>query len=134
MRHGIVACALLLLLTTSAWARSGLSGYPSPLVAKAHQLERACGSRIISAFRPHARIAGSGHVSNHALKKAVDMAGNPRCIYAHLKGWPGGYSIDYGRVRHVHISYNKNKEWGVRFAHYSNRRYARFYRHHRYGG
>lgn len=115
--------------------RQSLAGFPSPLVAKAHELERSCGSHIISAFRPHARIAGSGRVSNHALRKAIDMAGNPGCMYAHMKGWPGGYSVDYGRVRHIHISYNRQREWGLKFAHYvGSRRLARMYRHHRYGG
>lgn len=109
---------------------TSLAGFPAPLVSKVHELQSSCGSRVISAFRPGARVAGSGHISNHALKKAVDMAGNPKCIYAHLKGWPGGYSIDYGSVNHVHISYNPRMEWGVRFAHYghSARRYA--HRHH----
>jgi hypothetical protein len=61
----------------------------------------------------------------------VDVRGNPRCIYAHLKRWPGGYSTDYAVVDHVHISYNPGgQEWGLRFAHnggghsYSHRRYA----------
>lgn len=113
-----------------------LAGFPAPLVAKVREIERSCGSAIISAYRPGARIAGSGRQSNHAIRKAVDMAGNPRCIYAHLKHWPGGYSTDYGRVRHVHISYNRNKEWGVRFAHYGgHHRYARLHRRtYGYGG
>ena len=33
-----------------------------------------------------------------------------------LRGWPGGYSTDYGRVRHVHISLG-GREDGIRFAH-----------------
>jgi hypothetical protein len=47
------------------------------------------------------------------------MRGNPGCQYAHLAGWPGGYSVDYGRVRHVHISLDQDggKEWGVHFRH-----------------
>lgn len=99
--------------------RSGqsLAGFPAPLVAKANEIEHACGSRIISAFRPGARVAGTNRQSNHAIKKAIDMAGAPGCIYAHLHGWPGGYSTDYSAVRHVHISYNRAKEWHARFVH-----------------
>ena len=57
------------------------------------------------------------------------MRGNPSCIYAHLKGWPGGYSTDYAAVQHVHISYNPGgQEWGLHFAHggghYRSTRYA----------
>ncbi len=33
------------------------------------------------------------------------MKGNPNCIYSMLHGWPGGYSVDYASVKHVHISY-----------------------------
>lgn len=110
--------------------RLSLAGFPEPLVEKVHEITGACGSRIVSAFRPGARVAGTGHISNHALRKAVDIAGNPKCIYAHLQGWPGGYSIDYGRVQHVHISYNRGMEWGVRFAHGGGGHYARRYAHH----
>src|SRR5207253_1691857 len=61
---------------------------------------------------------GRGIRSNHPIGRAVDMRGNPGCIYAHLKGWPGGYSTDYAAVAHVHISYNPGgQEWGLHFAH-----------------
>lgn len=60
-------------------------------------------------------------MSLHAAGKAVDMTGNSSCIYSKLRGWPGGYSIDYGRVRHVHISLG-GREDGIRFAHHHARR------------
>lgn len=107
-----------------------LAGQPAPLVAKIHEIESACGSRVISGFRRGARVAGSGRISNHARNHADDIAGNPSCIYAHLRGWPGGYSTDYSHVRHVHISYDRNHEWGVRFVHYSTHRYAMRHHHH----
>lgn len=109
----------------------------APLAEKARAIIADCGSRVISAHRPGARVRGSGRPSLHAAypARAVDLAGNPACIYRHLKqGWAGGYSTDYGRVAHVHISYEPNgREWGSRFAHYSGhkrRHYAR--RHYRY--
>ena len=37
-------------------------------------------------------------MSLHATGEAVDMRGNPSCVYAQLRDWPGGYSTDYGRV------------------------------------
>lgn len=106
-----------------------LAGFPGPLIDKAHEIIEACASRIISAFRPGAVVAGTHRLSNHALKKAVDIAGDPKCIYAHLHGWPGGYSTDYGSVHHVHISYNHDKEWGCRFAHNGGGHHARQYAH-----
>jgi len=109
-----------------------LAGFPSPLVAKVEEICKDCGSRIASAFRPGAVIAGTNHPSLHASKRAVDVSGNPSCIYHHLAGWPGGYTTDYGRMGHVHISYAPGgPEWGARFAHGgSGHRYA--WRHHRH--
>jgi hypothetical protein len=96
-------------------ARSGsvsLAGVTPVLAAKAREIASACGSSIISA------VSRRGNRSNHPIGRAVDMRGNPSCIYAHLKGWPGGYSTDYRAAGHVHISYNPGgQEWGLRFAH-----------------
>lgn len=98
----------------------GLAGLPGPLVAKVREIQAACGSRVVSAYRRGARIP-TGAVSNHALHRAVDVRGHPACIYARLRGWPGGYSLDYARAPggpHVHISYNPGgMEWGARFVH-----------------
>ena len=96
-------------------SESRLAGVYAPLAAKAREIEEACGSRVISGVR-HTRIAGSRRWSLHASGRAVDMQGNPGCIYARLRGWSGGYSTDYGRVRHVHISLG-GREDGIRFAH-----------------
>jgi hypothetical protein len=99
-----------------------MAGYPSELIQLVKELEQFCGSRLISAHRPGARVRGSGHPSLHAVKRAVDMAGNPSCMYARLKGWPGGVSTDYARVQHIHISYAPSgMEWGSRFAHWQPR-------------
>lgn len=96
-----------------------LDGLPAPLVAKVRQLERECGSRVISTFRPGARVRGSGRISLHALRKAADLAGNPGCMRSKLAGWPGGKSVDYGAVGHFHISYDPGgREWGRRFSHW----------------
>jgi len=96
-----------------ATARSlSLAGVTPVLAAKARQIVSACGSTIIST------VSGRGRRSNHPIGRAVDMRGNPSCIYVHLKGWPGGYSTDYRAVQHVHISYNPGgQEWGLHFAH-----------------
>lgn len=94
-----------------------LAGVVGPLAAKAREIQSACGARVISAMRK-TYIAGTRHISLHASGRAVDMAGNPSCIYRHLAAWPGGVSIDYARVRHVHISYAPNgREWSLRFRH-----------------
>ena len=102
-----------------------LASVSGTLAAKAREIVASCGSTVISSFRPGARIAGSGHASMHASGRAVDIRGNPSCIYGHLQGWPGGYSVDYASVQHVHISLGGHED-GQRFSHHS--------RHVRHGG
>lgn len=103
----------------NAGPSKSLAGVVAPLAAKARELQSVCGARIISAVR-HTYIAGTGgRLSLHASGRAVDIIGNPSCLYANLRGFPGGVSIDYGRVKHVHISWNPGgSEWGMRFNHY----------------
>ena len=97
------------------------------LVHKTKEIIADCGSKVVSARAPR------GNKSNHPIGRAVDLVGNPGCIYAHLKDWPGGYSIDYGRVHHVHISYNPGgQEWGLRFAHGGGHKHYAARRHTRY--
>ena len=93
-----------------------LSAVIPALAAKAAEITSACGSHVISGFRPHAVVAGTNRSSLHASGHAVDIAGNYSCVYAHLRGWPGGYSLDPGAVQHVHISLG-GREDGVRFYH-----------------
>lgn len=100
-----------------------LAGVSPALAAKTREIVGSCGSVVISGRR-HTRVAGSGHWSLHASGRAVDLRGNPACIYARLRGWPGGYSTDYARVRHVHVSIG-GREAGLRFAH-GGRRHHRF--------
>lgn len=103
-----------------------LAGYPAPLANKALEIVRDCGSRIVSTYRPGARVRGSGRPSLHASKRAVDVAGNPECIRRKLAGWRGGVSTDYGAVHHYHFSYAPGgREWGSRFKHWKPRRHAR---------
>jgi len=103
-----------------------VGGIVSPLAAKVREISSSCGSSIISGVR-HTRIANTRTTSLHASGQAVDMRGNPRCIYQHLAGWAGGYSTDYGRVQHVHISYSGGgREWGLRFAHGTHHHRARY--------
>ncbi len=115
--------------TVVSQARAYMAGIVAPLAAKVAEIQAACGSRPISGMR-HTYIAGTRRISLHASGKAVDMAGNPGCIYAHLSGWQGGYSTDYGRMRHVHISYDPDggREWGLHFRHGGGHRSAK--RHH----
>ena len=111
-------------------SRNSLSGVVPPLARKARQIVRTCGSRIISTVR-RTRVRGSGRWSLHRYGHAVDISGNPRCIYRMLRGWPGGVSVDYSRIRprHVHVSYSPNgREWGTRFTHYrGGRKRSRLY-------
>lgn len=96
-----------------------ISGIVAPLAAKVASIQSACpGTHVISGVR-HTRIKGSRKMSLHAEGKAVDVVGPYACIYAELRDWPGGYSTDAGRVRHVHISYDvqNGREMGIRFVH-----------------
>jgi hypothetical protein len=111
------------------WPSSGVSALVGPLASKVAEIEYACGSRLISAVR-HSLIAGTRLLSLHAFGRAADVAGNPACIYGTLAGWQGGYSVDYGSVGHVHISWDPGgREWGARFVH-GGRRHARRHRQH----
>lgn len=93
------------------------NGLVGPLEAKVEQIESSCGSRIISGVR-HTYVAGTHRISLHSYGEAADMQGNPRCMYLLLHDWPGGYSVDYNKVHHIHISYEPSgREWGARFVH-----------------
>ena len=101
-----------------------LAGFPVPLQKMVATLQSECGARITAAYRPGARVAGSGRPSLHASKKAVDLqARNPSCLYATLKRarYAGGWSTDYRAVNHLHMSWG-GREHGRRFAHYSGSR------------
>ncbi len=91
---------------------------PAELRAKVAEIIDACGTQVLRTFTPGALIAGTQHLSEHAFCRAADLAGNPACIYAHLRGFRGGVSTDYGRMRHVHVSWHPGGwEQGVRFVH-----------------
>ena len=106
---------------------------PPELTAKVQEIKAACGSKIVSTYRTRekSRVAGSRthRLSDHALHKAADLSGNPTCIKAHLKNWPGGQSTDYWSAPggpHIHISYNRRgPEWGKKFVHYHPRKKTR---------
>jgi len=104
----------------------------APLADKVREIVHVCHSQLISAFRPHAVVAGTHRASLHSLypARAADIHGNPTCIYTMLHGWPGGVSVDYSRVRHVHLSYDPNgREWHARFNHGGHHRYAHKHKH-----
>lgn len=106
-------------------------GLVPELAAKAEQIVGSCGAKIISAVR-HTLVAGTNKISLHSYGRAVDVSGNYSCIYSHLAGWPGGYSVDPGVVHHVHVSYEpRGREWGARFVHGGHsHRYAHNRHHH----
>lgn len=105
-----------------------LDGITAPLAAKAREIIASCGSKVVSAIRRGARVYG-GSRSNHASGRAVDLQGNPSCIYSHVRDWPGGVSTDYASAPggpHVHLSYFPGgMEWGLRFRHRHARRVLR---------
>lgn len=119
LRSLIVAAFLCAAASAPAFAFSQFS-VPGPLLAKVAELKAYCGAKVVSAHRRGARTP-SGHVSEHALGRAVDLQGNPGCMYPRLRSWPGGYSTDYWSAPggpHIHLSYGPGgREWGVRFAH-----------------
>jgi hypothetical protein len=99
------------------------------LAVKTQQIVSICGCRVISALRPGAVVAGTNHPSLHRDGRAVDLQGNPHCIYSMLQGFSGGYSIDYNVVHHVHVSLG-GREDGTRFVHGgSHHHHGHHYRH-----
>lgn len=114
----ILAATIALTLVLFGPARAGgvsLNGVVPQLAAKARQIVQACGSKVVSA-----RSRRSNR-SNHPIGRAVDLKGNPKCMYRLVKNWPGGVSTDYWSAPggpHLHLSYNPGgQEWGLRFAH-----------------
>ncbi|MDQ8730411.1 hypothetical protein [Bradyrhizobium sp. LHD-71] len=112
-------------------ANRSMAGIVPALAAKVAQIQSVCsGAHVISAVR-HTRIRGTGRMSLHATGEAVDMRGNPSCVYAQLRDWPGGYSTDYARAKHIHISLAANgREAGLRFTHGG----GKSHRHRRFAG
>jgi hypothetical protein len=116
--RAVISLSMIIALGAAAHAEQfSLNEFPALLVKKVTEIQKACGSQIVSAYRPGA-VTPYGNASEHAFKRAVDLSGNPRCIYEHLQGWEGGVSIDYAVVGHVHISWHPGgTEQGTRFAH-----------------
>jgi hypothetical protein len=119
--RSVVSFLILMGLAAGAEARNrgnekSFDGYSHVLISKAEEIVTSCGSHVISTYRSGAHIAGSSRMSLHASHKAFDIKGNAPCIYAHLQGWSGGYSVDYGQVQHVHVSLG-GREDGIRFVH-----------------
>jgi hypothetical protein len=52
------------------------SGLVPDLAAKVAEIVQACGSRVISGFRPGAVVAGTSRPSLHASGRAADLSGN----------------------------------------------------------
>jgi hypothetical protein len=120
--RGETATNNILVRYASRPGATSLDGVVAPLAAKVREIQSACGAKIISAVaRRNVRLPPGQPplLSLHASGRAVDIAGNPACIYPMLQNWPGGYSTDYGRVQpnHVHISFG-GREHGRRFKHY----------------
>lgn len=104
MRGLIIALALLWAVPADAASLNGIVA----------QLKAQCGAKVISGYRN--TYTPFGVKSCHAFGQAVDMVGNYGCMYRVLRSWPGGYTTDAGRCRHIHISSCK-REWGMRFNH-----------------
>lgn len=121
-------------------AKSGasISNLVPELAAKVSELQRDCGARLISGYRPGARVP-SGRLSLHSTRpaRAADIAGNPSCVRKKMEGWRGGMSTDYATAPvtpHYHISWSPpnsgtklaGREWGYRFTHRSKPRRTRY--------
>lgn len=109
-----------------AFARGGATAstgcLPSDIRGALARASAACGIKVISTFRPGARIAGNGQRSMHATCRAADFTtGSPACVLRVLSGWHGKLSTDYARMRHFHIDNGRQ----ARFAHGSSRRFSK---------
>jgi hypothetical protein len=123
------------------------AGLNYTLANKVAKIQNACrGTYIVSSVRhTYVHTRHGRRISLHASGDAADLRGPYRCIYAQLRGWPGGVSMDWDVVDHVHVSYDARygREMGLRFwhhggayligqRHHANRHYARRYWHRRY--
>ena len=109
-----------------AFARSGATAstscLPSDIRNALARASAACGIKVISTFRPGARIAGKGQRSMHATCRAADFTtSSPACVLRVLSGWHGKLSTDYARMQHFHIDNGPQ----ARFAHGSFRRLSK---------
>lgn len=104
-----------------------LPGFPTALAAKVRELETACGAWVTSGHRPGARVVGSGGLSKHHFRLAVDMRGPFACMYPHLANWRGGVNVDASRLRRPHIHFDVRSStchfyhfgYGPRGCHYA---------------
>jgi uncharacterized protein YcbK (DUF882 family) len=84
-------------------------------------IENRFGSmRIVSTYRPGARIAGTNHASLHASCRAVDFhpaPGKYREVLAYVRAnWSGGIGIYSGQQHHLHLDVGFKKVWHTRVA------------------
>ena len=107
IRTSIVILAAAVAASTQAQAHS-TSCTPAHLVSALKQVEAECGAaKIVSAHRPGARIAGTGHVSQHSFcngtNGAIDAVfSNRACALSALR--KTNYTIlTYGKSAHIHI-------------------------------
>ena len=113
---GIIGAAMFVMLstvpsmtvfTTEAQAAS-TKCLPASLKHRLHQMRKKFGRiRVISTYRPGARIAGSGRPSYHASCRAVDFH-PPRGKYRAVVNWlrkvhKGGLGTYSCGMRHIHI-------------------------------
>ena len=107
----------LILFSTSVYADSSLKSIKQPLKTWTQQTLKQCpGSSVISGVR-YTNIKRSRKLSLHASGNAVDIRGNPSCVWNRIKGWKGGASTDYKNAPlHYHVSWG-GSEHGLRFKH-----------------
>lgn len=113
---GIIGAAMFVMLsavpsanvfTTQAQAAS-TKCLPASLKKRLHQMRKKFGRiRVISTYRPGARIAGSGRPSYHASCRAVDFH-PPRGKYRAVVNWlrkvhNGGLGTYSCGMHHIHI-------------------------------
>lgn len=124
MRYSLCAAYAVTIYFLAALAAQA---QPAEITSFLSRVRAQCGSvQVISTFRRGARIAGTHRRSCHATGQAVDYTtSNPSCALRVASGSRLGHSIDYGRVRHFHVS-TCAQERGARFAHGGGQvRYAR---------
>lgn len=99
IRAAFIAAALF--AASPASAKSRCMGAHRTLCAFAQQHKL----KVISGYRPGARIAGTRRVSLHAKRRAIDVRGcRSACIRA---ARARGFGIGIYRGRHVHLSIGK---------------------------
>lgn len=107
----VFACAMANSAADAKPSHAPTGCLPPPVRAALVRVAKVCpGYRLLSTYRPSARVAGSRKPSLHASCRAADFrVKDYGCAYRVLGSWRLGINRDARVVRHVHISDSRSE-------------------------